>query len=369
MKVGILTFHRPANYGAVLQAYGLLTVLQRLGHEAYVIDYSQDYILRLYKAVRIKSFGQWFRLALHPRTFIHEIMCTYKRSRRNRAFADFRRRKLRLIQPEETDMMDALVVGSDQVWNMEMTGGDKSYFLPDAGFGQLKIAYAASAGQCTSLETTLCGDILRLISEFDAVSVRETSLGTFLKGRLHMDFPTVLDPTLLAGREVFQNLVSRRYIPKKKYLLSFSLTKSDVQESFARVVAREAGIPHVITLVGMNEFRENRDKVCKAEVEQFVSLVAGASFVVTSSFHGTAFSILFRKPFITVGRSESHVSRMKSLLEMLGLSGNLVYEAELSDRPESIVGGYLPVLQSIMCQSAERFLRKEKNPWNFFNLH
>lgn len=345
MKVGILTFHCPSNYGAVLQAYGLQMVLQKMGHDTYIIDYKPEFLIRPYRSIRKRSPEQWSRLALHPRTFCHEILCMLKRSRRNRAFSEFRQRRLNLLIPAESKNMDVLVVGSDQVWNIEMTGGDMSYFLPDAYVNQLKITYAASAGQCGSLEASFVEQIINLIADFDAVSVREASLAAFLKDKLNLDTPVVLDPVLLAGKDVFERFVDSKYIPKEKYLLSFSLALSENQECLANMLARQMGISKVVTLVGMTEYNENHDRICTAKVEQFVSLVAGASYVVTSSFHGTAFSILFERQFITVGRDENHASRMKSLLDKLDLSSNLIYEKKL-DKTDEIN------LQSELCCKA-----------------
>lgn len=342
MRVGILTFHCPSNYGAVLQAYGLQSVLQKMGHEACVIDYRPEFLNRPYRAMRRKSLGQWIRLAtLHPLTFAYEVIFAVKRMKRNMGFSHFRKQRLNLLPVDEMSRLDAIIVGSDQVWNLEMTEGNTKYFLPDVGGNQLRIAYAASAGQCSMLDKLFDGHIVSLIENFDALSVREASFGSFLRDRISADVATVLDPTLLAGKETFEPLVNSRYIPQEKYLLSFSLTKSEKQEEFAREMALRLEIGRVVSLVGMNELLESRDRICTAKVERFLSLIAGASFIVTSSFHGTAFSILFEKPFLTIGKDETHASRMKSLLDTLDIRSNLLFERDLRATCSKNCGGVL----------------------------
>lgn len=325
MKIGILTFHCAINYGAVLQAYGLQEVLKSLGHEVYIIDYRPQYLQRPYRLF----FPEVFRgrgLMGNIRFFLREFLAIPIRYKRRRVFNRFIENRLYLasldIQSENNDF-DCFVFGSDQIWNPQITGGD-SVFWGDAPCfkGKRMITYAASAGSVAALEQMNVDSLKRWLSNFSALSVREKSLSSFLSENLQFDNQLVIDPVLLAGKDVFRNIRSlNKY--EKPYLLFFSLWANDEVLDLARKKAVSLGL-ELIEMYGMAEVIKNKRVLQCLSPEEFIVYIQNAKYVVTTSFHGTVFSLLFHKPFVCIGNLSRGMSRFQSLLNIFGMEDCLL---------------------------------------------
>lgn len=325
MKIGILTFHCAINYGAVLQAYGLQEVLKSLGHEVYIIDYRPEYLIEPYRLI----FPEVFRgrgLMGNIRFFIRELLAVPIRYKRRRVFNRFIENRLHLasldIQSENNDF-DCFVFGSDQIWNPQITGGD-SVFLGDAPYfkGKRMITYAASAGSVDALEQINVDSLKRWLSNFSALSVREKSLSDFLSEELLIENRLVIDPVLLAGEDVFSKVVSLKNI-HKPYMLFFSLGKNEEALNFAKQQATLYDL-ELIEMYSMVEVIKNKKILQNLSPEDFVGYFQNAQYVVSTSFHGTVFSILFHKPFICLGDKNNAISRFEALLNLFGLEERLV---------------------------------------------
>lgn len=304
--IGILTFNRAINYGAVLQAYALRTVLSDLA-DTEIVNYKSPHIERLYHTFR----GTPAALA--------RAIVFRKRNRRFRAFTK------EISSPEIYDAKsvrgapyERLLVGSDQVWNLACTGGDLA-FLP-LGMPQKKTyAYAASFGLCRLPEEQV--PLFRRALEPMAVrSVRERTGADICRDQLGLEVPVALDPTLLltdAHWRAFAAAGKNR--PKKeKYLLLYTLTGSEEVKAAATAVAKRLGLCVYNLTVSLRD-RTGDLRVRDAGPREFVSLIAGADCLVTDSFHGTAFALNLGVPFYSFARNE-RASRILDLLSAVGLS-------------------------------------------------
>lgn len=320
MKIGILTFHCAINYGAVLQAYGLQEYLKSLGHEVYIIDYQPDYLKRPYRLFfdeRIKGNGFWRNIRL----FLREILASPIRYKRNEKFKRFCKQRLHLVSldlQKSDNGFDLFVFGSDQIWNMEITENDSVFWGNAPAFKNKKlITYAASAGSVSILEKVNISQIKGWLSNFSSISVRENELSIYLNDKLDIKNQVVLDPVLLAGKHIFQSIVSSINI-RKPYLLFFSLCGNDKALKFAKYQSKLMGL-ELIIMYSIEEAIKKNDVRQSLSPEEFISYFQNATYIITTSFHGTVFSILFEKNFIYYSYDKIISERISNLLKDLGI--------------------------------------------------
>lgn len=347
-RVAIVSFVEAKNHGAYLQAYALQRFLENLGFESELIDYSNPHMARVYSPFHWEG--------LRGRNFL-EILATIRLAihdwRRNALFADFASRNLRLssgsrqpapsrtpghytslMQLEESNAQyDAFLVGSDQVFSIRCSNFDTAYFLSFVRDRAKKFSYAASFGFD---EIPLpYRDLYRvLLSSFSCLSVRERS-GVDIVHRLMGDAapPTEVhvDPTLLLDAEAWGEVAaqSRRSAPRK-YLLLYNVYRPIRLFEAAFRVARERGL----SLVYLGHDLPIRDRLRRgvrtietAAPEDFVRFFRDAACVFTNSFHGTVFSVLFRKPFVVELDNENAFNhRAEDLLAKFHLGGQILSE-------------------------------------------
>lgn len=322
MKIGILTFHCAANFGAVLQAYGLQESLKKLGHKVCILDYRPKYLLTPYRNWNYRPHKKGFNII---KEVIRASMIYPSRKHRNYEFQKFIHQFLQLSPYNEIINLDAIIVGSDQVWNPIITGGrpDDVYLLANASDNQLKVSYAASVGNLRYITTSFNDDIKKKLRRFNHISVRETELEYFFRNKKIKDATTVLDPVLLAGKETFENIVDNHLAPSEPYLFYFSLQANPVIEKYAQKIANSRGLK-IISMCSMDDSPLKKSFISSGNPIEFLSLIKNASFVVSNSFHGTAFAILFNKDFVSAWTDKAQSSRARLLLASLGLTNRLV---------------------------------------------
>lgn len=329
-KVGTLTFHIAHNYGAVLQAYALPKAVESLGYHCEIIHYCFPYI---YPWGHVECFSELLKiygLVGGTLRFIKRLLLgVYNPASQKNKFEHFIYHTLPLSKiayhfAAELNNLDydAILFGSDQIWNSGLTNGIAKEFV--GGFicpeKTKKIAYAASCGRnCFNQEEKGC--YYPLLGSFSALSVREQGLCRSLR---EDGFPAklVLDPTLLLTKYQWQELIQakkyQRIRPQKEYLLVYAF---DEDPSIYRLVDT---VKELYDLEVCCIAYQTKEEIKKYHVytdcgpEEFVALVAGASRVVTTSFHGTAFSILFEKPFYCIPHPTLH-ERTDSLLALLDI--------------------------------------------------
>ena len=329
MKIGILTFHCAVNYGAILQAYALKEVLCRMGHDVHVIDYRPHYLTTVYRPfgyrpglkslLKVSGWILWYFFLIGG---VRKII-------RNRKFKTFAACYLSLDQTPLSGVAckyDVIVCGSDQIWNPSLTGHrlDAFFFglLPDAKNVKV-ISYAASVGHIGNLKGHE-SVFLAYLRNLSAIGVRERHLAEHISA-LDSNLLTtmVVDPTVLAGRGIFDAISSGKSLIEKPYLLYFSLSDNPQLRQNARAVAKERYL-EFIEVTTYYERVPGQKLYRPASPAEFCSLFKHANYVVCSSFHGMAFSILFNRQFIVYAGAVQGLDRFVSLLSELGLMDRLI---------------------------------------------
>ncbi len=327
MKIGILTFHCAHNYGAILQCYGLQEYLKRSGHDVYVIDYRPDYIVKgrdylknSYRLYITKSLG------LLPKVFLDAVRFRKLRCSLWNKFETFISTKLNLCPvPKQFvgEEFDLCIVGSDQIWNKMLTGGffDPMYF--GANFKCPVISYAASTIN-ESLNEDDKVELKHLLRKLSGISVRERKLKKQLDEIGFKNVEVVCDPTLLTGAETFKMLADSVPRPKvSKYIAIYRIRQDPNLIDYAYRLSKKTRLPIIEITTIFNSERWSQ-KVYDSSVENFLAIIKGASYVVTNSFHGTAFSLLFNKNFVAIRQNGPVDDRIEQLLTSVGLIDRFV---------------------------------------------
>ncbi len=328
MKVGILTFHFAHNYGAMLQAYATSIYLRKLGFNAEIIDYRLPFIYRY----NHEMFGFWglFQRYRENNGIILSVIKTIFKYWSHRhpgkkwfRFEDFLNNTMiksdRIYDINIINRMgyDAIVCGSDQIWNARLTGGlIPEYFGYGLSKDIIKIAYAGSNG-ATIVDLDLFPLFKKYISSFRAVSIREKGLSDFLNSHGIFNIQ-VLDPIFLLDKEEWHSIAIK---PKEKeYVLTYSFNEPDFFFEMAQNVARTIGKKLVCFLFDYNKkLPSSVIQITDGGPREFLGYIENADFIISNSFHGTAFSILFERQFICVPPTTGR-ERIDSLLSLLTLS-------------------------------------------------
>ena len=346
MKVGMVTMPQHTNYGGILQAYALKTVIESLGHEVTVFDQKDK-----------TWFPQWWKAPfIYMKRGLFRVL---KGSKGPEVFREYRlRREFPVVSSRLTPFVkeklaprvltgyneikegeyDAFVVGSDQVWRPCNFDPIQDAFLRfTKGWDVRRVSYAASFGTSElEYEYFLLEECSALLESFDAVSVREDS-GVQLCGEwFDCDRAVhVLDPVMLLGVEQYKNIAASATERKAKgkiatYILDRSLVKRNVVDFVVRCTGKEISD---ISVYPKDRNLPLSDRV----VPPMADWIAGfedADFVVTDSFHGCVMSILFHKPFLVIGNNVRGLSRVQSLLNIFGLESRLVEGIDPDDDGE-----------------------------------
>lgn len=335
MRIGILTHPLINNYGGILQNYALQYVLRQLGHDPVTIDVNIHYHVPF-----IRMMAGWcnrFRLhfidgervpiAFNPKPSAKQakkinantldfINKNINKTETVRSFIDLRK-------IDETYLFDAYVVGSDQVWNPGLCPWYFGSFLERENVKL--ISYAASFGYDDwrmNKELTDCCS--RLARRFSAISVREDSAVGLCKKYLGVDATHVIDPTMLLQRLDYLSIV--KISIEKKTLFSYILDNNELKYTITDQIAKGKDLsvrrcmPEEDFLRGLS----NINQCVFPTVDQWINGFNNADFVITDSFHGTVFAIIFNVPFIAIGNSKRGMTRFKSLLKMFNLEDRLV---------------------------------------------
>ena len=326
MRIGIVTFPLRSNYGGILQAWALQTVLTRMGHDVKVIDMdfksrkSDWFVLypkRILKKYVLKQNVPIFHEKLEYASYLNNTIHT-------RPFIEkyIERRLVRNLCGLKKKEFDAYVFGSDQIWRPRYM---KSSFCPTMAdaFGKfankwnaIRLSYAASFGvdNLDEFSQSEIEEVKRELHHFKAVSVRESDGVNICKKYFDIDAIHVLDPTLLISKEEYLNLVDS--IPvSKNGILEYILDPDTEKET----IVKNLQINFVESV--FSPLSRGKSQV---SVEKWISGFRDAKMVVTDSFHACVFSIIFQKPFIVIANPTRGFSRIKSLLKMFNLQHHLV---------------------------------------------
>lgn len=334
MKIGILTFHCAHNYGAVLQCYAMQEFLRSKGHDVEVINYRPNYLLEPYKIFNIKRF-----LTKNPirllKSLIIEFILFPVRLKRFYGFEKFINGRLNLSEKVTRSSIspnhDIYIVGSDQIWNPKITNGFDSVFFADFPFlkdEKKYISYAASMEAKVLIDDQVAF-FKKNLSNFDSLSVREDALQQLLQPLIGKPIYQVLDPVLMAPSQIWDSFSSSKK-NIEKYVVVYQVRNHPDTLRIAHHIAVQIGAK-VKVLVAWVNFRPVEGTNQIATPEEFVDIIRNAACVVTTSFHGTAFSVVFNRPFYTVKLNDGWDTRSQSLLTSLGLEDRIV---DVTDSPQ-----------------------------------
>lgn len=342
MKIGLLTLPLNSNYGGILQALALQTALRSLGHDVVLLNresriyssrfpYGLLHDLKFYLKLLLNrpnyylSITQKNRLTIKLQHFISnhfnqsESLCSDK-----------------LFQKYITkEKFDAIIVGSDQVWRPCYTDNIFNYFLEIGDIRVIKIAYAASFGvdnwEYDEFQTARCRD---LIKDFTAVSVRESSGKELCKEYLGLDAEIVLDPTLLFQKDFYLNL-SNACQNSDNELFCYILDNSEMKQNIIKSVQMQLRISSVnqfpMIQFTPQDIKKEAKEFSLPSVEQWIESFAQAACIVTDSFHGMVFSIIFNKPFWVIVNEKRGSARFTSLLDQLNLTDRIILDRKETD--------------------------------------
>lgn len=339
MKIGILTLPLHTNYGGILQAYALQTVLERMGHEVVVFNTPLEE-KPLYKRNKVFQYTKRFikRFILRNKS-IHvfqerfDFRNEFVERKYTQQFIEhyIHQYPIWYLNQIKKSEFDAIVVGSDQIWRMRYfrffwsTKGESDAFLYFTKDWNIKrIAYAASFGidKPDIAYNYLCG-IKEVLSLFNGVSVREKPAVESCKKLFNVDAKWVLDPTMLLEVSDYLDLVKREEAKKEPMLMSYILDETSEISELRDRIAKEKGLKVKLSNLpdsGTNE----RGTKAQPPVEEWLRAFMNAEYVINDSFHACVFSILFHKQFTVIGNKKRGLSRFQSLLEMFGLESRLI---------------------------------------------
>ena len=323
MKIDIITLHRAQNYGSVLQAFALQKQIEKLGHQAYILDYYPERYTNKGLLKRLKNKSSRFN---NPLVLLIAKLLIYpsylKKGIQFNKFMHYLNLEKPSFATNEEGMgrftdADAYCAGSDQIWNSHWNEGvEKALFLDFVPKGKLCFSYAASIG-LSNIPSNEIDETKLLLDKFEFLSLREDKGVELVRELGRTDAVQCLDPTLLMSKEEWSQYADDSY-NGKEYVLTYNLHHDPEIDKCAKAIASKFHLQiRNISYNWHDIVRHGHLDWCPT-VEGFLGLIKNAKYVVADSFHATAFSIIFEKPFVVI-TPEVASSRLSSLLKMLGL--------------------------------------------------
>lgn len=347
MKIGILTHPLQNNYGGILQNYALQTILLRMGHQPLTLRvgnspwYYRKWMLSIGKTLLKKCIGLNATFFESPharekrRSGMERFINTYIQATPRQKW--YNKKQLR------KNGIECLLVGSDQVWRPSYNQHVEDHFLRFASdVNLLKVAYAASFGsdqwEFTPEQTAECR---QLIQQFKAVSVREKRGVTFCRKYLDCKAEWVLDPTFLLSVDDYLSLCTH-ISPSAPFVFAYILDDTPTKRNFCEQIATNAGLPL--------RFVTDSTRTAEDSPERWLACFRDATLVITDSFHGTVFSLIFEKDFLTFCNSNRGKARFDSLVEIFGIDNHIVSQND--SLPSNIP--HLDITQIHACLEKEK---------------
>lgn len=333
MKIGIITFTFPrhANYGQMLQCYALQCFLKKIQHEPFLIRY----ISTIHTQSDNRTRNNPFRFIYNFFTYM-DLFLFQKRAKKfinneklhDRKFGDFMWKYLSMTDHlldsqsiyTETPIADAYICGSDQIWG----GDDTAYYLDFVPEGKTKIAYAPSFGGIKSLSHEKGLLVYKLLHDFSFIGMRESSGVELCKQLGIKDVIQVADPTILLNKTDYDLLRIPTTVHGHYLFLYLIGNKTDLKISSIYKFAKQKGLK-VVYVASQLQY-DKKDKVYP-QIGEWIDYIAKADYVITNSFHGTVFSLIYNKSFITIPLSKQY-SRMNNRVEELLSTIKLEYRIQ-----------------------------------------
>lgn len=332
MNISIITRHAPSNYGSLLQSIATLRILKSIGHNPVIIDYVRNDEQGL-KGVQtqLNNKKEWKRNILKKALY---LIIRYPMTKRAEAkFARMRKKYLKLTSRYSSNEelreasfikdTDIFMTGSDQVWGPISTGKyDSSYFLDFVPKNAKRVAFASSFGKAQFSTETL-NTYKSFLSQYNFISVREDSAVNIINS-LNIDCAgQVLDPTLLIEGKEWAKFIRKELI-KTPYILVYQIHNNPILDRYAIQFAEKAKLPLYRVSSSLHQINRGGKFIYLPEIGDFLSYFKYATYIITDSFHGTAFSINFNKDFIEILPNTQTGTRNQSILKLTGLENRIV---------------------------------------------
>lgn len=331
MVVNVITRHAPTNYGSLLQAIATQRVIMNLGHECRIIDYIPKCETGVRMAItQLEQKTKWRRNPIKKAIYL--MVAEPETLLMDRKFLAMRKKyllmgpccattgELKKLYAEKKD--EVFLTGSDQVWGPISTGHyDPTYFLDFVPKSSRKLAFAASFGKAIFDEQTL-KEYGVLLKKYDSLAVRENVAVELLK-KMDISAKQVLDPTLLMDADAWSEYVKPMKKPEK-YVLVYQIHANSDLDHYAVKFAEKAELPLLRVSPLLHQAKRSGKFVYCPDISGFLDLVKNAAYMVTDSFHGTAFAINFNTQFVEVLPNTGTSSRNQSILELTGLTDRIV---------------------------------------------
>lgn len=324
MKVGVLTFHNTTNYGAVYQTFALQRYINSLGVDCEVIDYNNKYLLNNYSInpFRTKEFSSFVKRIVF-------LLPNYKLKKKFRLFLkkyiNISSKKFNNDNIKDADnLYDLFISGSDQVWNLKLNGNDKNYFMTFSDDLNKRNSYAASLGKVDFSKEEF-EQLKELISVQNNISVRERQSIDFInKFNLENNILSHIDPTFLIKKEEWE-FIADGFNLNKDYLFVYEVSRTPHLREFSKFLSKKFNL-EIVFISGSSKNIEGALKLTGVSPERFLSLIINAKFVVTSSFHGLALSLILNKNVYFDVQSEvgNLSSRLENLSNILGVTSRKI---------------------------------------------
>lgn len=325
-KIGIITFHNADNYGAILQTYATQVFLKNNNFNAVIIDYfhnnssaSRPLILKLL------SYIKAFLKTNSRRAFIKHLKCNAFRNKFLEKTKKYFGDQSIIADPP---IMDIYISGSDQILNFDLTDKSNAFYLSFVNRGK-KISYASSFGKSVLNKDEIVA-VTKYLSSFDALSFREKD-GYLLASKyiLNCKENIVVDPVFLLETKEWDDLISNEKAPIKNYIFIYGIEYNELFIKTIQEVKKQYNLPIYASFSSSFTCPKYLKDVTIASPTKFLNLLRNAHLVVTNSFHGTAFALIFRKQFICVDPLVRR-SRIVEILKKTNCSDLLLTELHSS---------------------------------------
>ena len=334
MRVGIVTFHRAMNYGAVLQAFALNKYINDEVCDCEVIDYIPNNHIGKKRPFFMRLLSKIKRLLLSS---------SNKEPSKYLKFNNFIKENMKLSSKKylgDNDIVtnppkyDIYISGSDQILNTTLTGDSTAFYLSFAKDGK-KISYASSFGRSEISQTEICF-INEYIATFSAISVREESARQNIKNHIEKDSTLVVDPVFLLDDIVWSECFTEVKMPLH-YILVYAMEYSIAMKEAIKQMQKEYNIPLFIISGNPESSSFEGQYLDNLGPGEFLYVLKNADFVVTNSFHGTAFSIIFKKKFYCVSHTTRN-TRIENLLSLVNQNDKLIsHESRIEDVKNNLI--------------------------------
>lgn len=339
-KIAIITGYNIKNYGSALQAFANQKILDNMGVENECINYvkKKDFkqFIRIFNIPLVKTKIKGLKKKIYAKKYPETLGKNFEI--RNKIFDEFVEKNFRISKKyygyEELKNgikdYNAVLLGSDQVWN-PLNFGSHYYTLEFVPNNIPKITYAPSFG-VSKIPSSQKKATINYLNRIEYMSVREKKGQEIIKELTGRNVQIVLDPTLLLNKEQWDEILNEERIIKEPYIMCYFLGENKKHREFAEELKKKTGFK-IVTLPFMDEivkedFEFGDKQFFNAGPSEFINLISNAEYVCTDSFHGTVFSIINHKKFVTFNRFDENKkvstnSRISSLLGLLGLENRL----------------------------------------------